>query len=102
LNNTAPSLSTTATSSSGPGTYPITVSTGTLAATNYDFLYVAGILTIQAANGPVISASPTSIDFGSVSQGSITTKTVTVSNTGNASASISTPLLQLLKAGNAN
>ncbi|MGA8090545.1 MAG: MBG domain-containing protein [Terracidiphilus sp.] len=46
LNNTAPALSTTATSASNPGSYPITVSTGTLAATNYDFLYVNGTLTV--------------------------------------------------------
>jgi sugar lactone lactonase YvrE len=54
--NGAPSLSTTATSSSAPGNYPITVSTGNLAAANYDFLYMPGTLTIQAGT-PTISIS---------------------------------------------
>jgi sugar lactone lactonase YvrE len=42
----APGLSTTATTSSNAGSYPITVSTGTLAAANYSFLYANGTLTI--------------------------------------------------------
>ncbi len=45
-----PALSTTATTGSNAGSYPITVMTGTLAAANYDFLYVSGTLTIQPAN----------------------------------------------------
>lgn len=54
LNNTAPAISTTATSSSAPGTYPIIVATGTLAATNYSFRFANGILTL-AANVPASS-----------------------------------------------
>ena len=43
----APVLSTTATSSSPPGTYPIFVSQGSLAAANYDFEpIVNGVLTV--------------------------------------------------------
>ena len=45
-----PSLSTTATTASNAGGYPITVSTGTLAAANYSFLYVSGTLTIEQAS----------------------------------------------------
>ena len=48
---TAPTASCTATSSSVPGTYDITVSGG--AATNYDFTYVNGTLTINQFNGDV-------------------------------------------------
>jgi hypothetical protein len=95
-----PSLSTAATTGSAPGTYPITVSTGTLAAANYSFLYVPGRLTITT--GPFITVSPSNINFGSVNLDSITTKTVTVSNTGSAAATISTPLISLLKAGNSD
>ena len=61
--NGAPSLSTTANSSSGVGQYPITVATGTLSAANYDFLYVPGTLTIQQANQAALvlsAASPLS------------------------------------------
>jgi sugar lactone lactonase YvrE/uncharacterized protein (DUF2345 family) len=52
--NGTPALSTTATSSSNPGAYPITVLTGTLAAANYSFVFVPGTLTIQQAT-PTIS-----------------------------------------------
>jgi len=47
LNGTKPALSTAATSSSAPGPYPITVSTGSLAAANYTFRFVNGTLTIS-------------------------------------------------------
>ncbi|MBS1811756.1 MAG: Ig-like domain repeat protein [Acidobacteria bacterium] len=42
-------LSTTATSASAAGTYPITAAQGTLAASNYDFTFVNGTLTIGKA-----------------------------------------------------
>ena len=95
----APALSTTATSVSGPGSYPITVSTGTLAAKNYSFLYVRGTLTIT---GPIVNVSPSNINFGTVPQGSITTKTVTVTNTGNAPVTINQPLISIVHGGNSN
>ncbi len=60
LNSTAPAISTTATSSSAPGSYPITVSTGSLAATNYSFLYVSGTLTIQSTNQSALVLSAAS------------------------------------------
>ncbi|MDR3733991.1 MAG: MBG domain-containing protein [Acidobacteriaceae bacterium] len=41
-----PSFSTTATSASPVGTYPITPTAGTLAAANYTFVFVAGTLTV--------------------------------------------------------
>ena len=58
--NGAPALSTTATSTSNVGSYPITVATGTLSATNYDFLYLPGTLTIQAANQAALVLSAAS------------------------------------------
>jgi hypothetical protein len=42
----APALSTTATNTSPLGTYPITAAQGTLAATNYTFVFVNGVLDI--------------------------------------------------------
>ena len=45
----APSLTTTAGSASGVGSYPITVSGGTLTASNYAFSFVNGTLTITKA-----------------------------------------------------
>ena len=60
----APALSTTATASSNAGSYPIIVSTGTLASTNYSFLYVTGTLTIQQANqAPLILKTTTPLTF---------------------------------------
>ncbi len=97
--NGAPALSTTAIQGSGPGSYPITVSTGTLAAANYSFLYVPGTLTIT---GPLITVSPSAIAFGTVSLGSITTKNITVTNTGSGPATISDPILSIVKGGNSN
>jgi trimeric autotransporter adhesin len=44
----APSVSTTATTGSPPGTYPIMVSAGTLSASNYVFTFVNGTLTVFA------------------------------------------------------
>jgi hypothetical protein len=59
-----PVLSTTATTGSNAGSYPITVSTGSLAAANYSFLYVSGTLTVQPA--PLtITASSFSFVYGS-------------------------------------
>jgi hypothetical protein len=42
----SPSLTTTATAASTPATYPITAAVGSLAATNYSFKYVNGVLTV--------------------------------------------------------
>jgi hypothetical protein len=44
----APSLTTTATSASAVGTYPITAKVGTLAAANYSFQFVNGTLTVTS------------------------------------------------------
>jgi murein DD-endopeptidase MepM/ murein hydrolase activator NlpD len=61
----APSLSTTATVTSGAGTYPITVSLGTLAAANYEFTNLIGsTFTVAKANLAVV-ASTVSTTYGS-------------------------------------
>jgi hypothetical protein len=44
-----PAISTNATSASGPGSYPITVSQGSLASANYTFTFVEGTLTVGTA-----------------------------------------------------
>ena len=58
--NGAPALSTTATAGSNAGSYPITVATGTLATTNYSFLYVSGTVTVQTANQSALILATTS------------------------------------------
>ena len=45
----APSLSTSATINSPPGTYPITIGPGTLSAANYTFIFNGGTLTVMAS-----------------------------------------------------
>jgi len=59
----APSLTTTATSSSSVGSYPIAATTGTLSAANYALKFVPGTLTINAAT-LTISALPSSKVYG--------------------------------------
>jgi hypothetical protein len=51
----APALSTTATSSSPTGTYPVTCGVGTLTATNYTFTCVNGTLTITGTTPQTIT-----------------------------------------------
>ncbi len=46
----SPQLSTTATASSTPGSYPISIQTGTLAAANYTFSLAAATLTVTSAS----------------------------------------------------
>jgi len=77
----SPALSTTATASSMAGTYPITVSAGTLSAANYTFAFVNGTLSVLAPPTPLIT---TSSAFTKTSGGY--QATVKISNTGTATA----------------
>ena len=56
----APGFSTTATTASGVGSYPITPNTGTLAAVNYTFKFASGMLTITKASPSITIASSAS------------------------------------------
>ena len=77
----APSLTTTATSSSPAGTYPITAAVGTLSAANYSFAsFVSGTLTIVTVTGPKVVLTTTATLSGSATAGY--TASVTVRNTG--------------------
>ncbi len=78
----APSLTTTATSGSPVGNYPITAAQGTLSAQNYTFTFVNGTLTIvQAA-----SATTATSGVSSLYQTQATTLTAIVSVTGSGGA----------------
>jgi Ca2+-binding RTX toxin-like protein len=57
----APSLSTTATSSSPPGAYPITAAQGTLSAANYTFAFVGGTLTVTPSSAATTTAVVSSV-----------------------------------------
>jgi len=79
----SPSLTTTATSSSPAGTYPITAAVGSLTAANYSFSFVNGTLSIVAAPTVVITTS--AVLSGSAANGYTATIKVTNSGTGAAS-----------------
>jgi hypothetical protein len=74
----SPSLTTTATTSSPAGTYPITVMAGTLTAANYTFNFINGTLSVVAP--PAVSITTASTLTGSHSAGY--TLTITIHNTG--------------------
>jgi hypothetical protein len=57
-------LTTTATTSSGVGSYPINVSQGTLTAANYTFTFAGGTLTVNPAT-LTVTATSTSKTYGS-------------------------------------
>jgi hypothetical protein len=63
----APALTTNATSTSNAGSYTITVSTGTLAAANYSFVYSNGVLKINPATSSTLASNETAT-FNSNSQ----------------------------------
>jgi hypothetical protein len=67
----SPALSTTATPSSLPGPYPITVGLGSLAAANYSFTFVNGTLTI-AFTGTVPSKSNCNGAYNGTFNGNLT------------------------------
>ncbi len=60
----APSLSTTASSSSPPGSYPITIDVSKLSATNYTFVGQNGTLRVIPPKAPVTWANPAGITYG--------------------------------------
>jgi hypothetical protein len=79
----SPSLSTTATTSSPAGVYPIKVTQGTLSAANYTFAFVNGTLSVVAAPTAVITTS--AVVTGSHSAGYSVAVRVANSGTGAAS-----------------
>jgi len=60
----AVACTTTATTSSPAGTYPITCTQGTLTAANYSFTFVAGTLTVTAASPSVVCTGGKRSDNG--------------------------------------
>ena len=77
----SPSLTTTATSSSPIGSYPITITQGTLAAANYTFTFVNGTLSVVQAPNVAITATATLTKVSGGYQA-----TITVTNTGTGTA----------------
>ncbi|MBB5343319.1 choice-of-anchor tandem repeat GloVer-containing protein [Tunturibacter empetritectus] len=74
----APALTTSTTTTSSAGSYPISAAQGTLAATNYAFNFGAGTLTVTQAT----SAVSLQLSASSIVVGNTETVTVTVSSAG--------------------
>jgi hypothetical protein len=95
-------------SGANPATYTITSSTGTCSVIanqpgNNNYAAAPTVTkNVNVSGGPAISVSPTSVDFGTVYLNSISARTITVKNTGTTTATISNPVVSLLKAGNKN
>ena len=60
----APALATTATTTSDPGTYPITVAVGTLSAANYTFNLVNGTITVTKASNTITFPALANVTYG--------------------------------------
>jgi hypothetical protein len=83
----APSLSTTATSTSSPGTYPIVITQGSLASGHYRFHPVNGTLTITLP-AAAFTFSPSSLTFPPTRVNTTTSEVLTVNNTSAYAASV--------------
>ncbi len=88
-------------------TYKMTNSTGTCSvianqAGNTNYSMAPTVTQTVNATGPFLTVSPSAINFGSVALGSVTTQNITVTNTGTAAATISTPILSIVQGGNSN
>jgi len=62
-------LTTTATTASAVGSYPITFATETLANANYTVTYVPGTLVVTPASGVITWPSPSAINYGTALSG---------------------------------
>jgi len=59
-------------------------------------------VTVNSSKAPVAGISPTRIDFGTLYLGSIVTKMVTITNTGNVAMSISDPRIAIVSGGDSH
>ena len=107
----SPTLSTTATSSSAAGIYPISVAKGTLTAANYTFNLVNGSLAVSAAPTPTLTTSATlslanggytaSVTINNSGKGAASNVLLTTATLGSAAATTALPLnLGTISAGN--
>jgi hypothetical protein len=95
---TAASLKLTGGVPPGVGSFTATCSGALDMAGNPQAAPVTATYTVTP--GPLASVSPSSINFGTVYLGTITTKNVTVTNQGDAPMTITDPLLSIVSGGN--
>lgn len=100
-----PVESTTAVTDSSVGSYPITISQGTLSAANYTFVFVAGTLSITGATSQTITFGPlASVTYGSapIALTATASSGLTVSYTVTGPATLSGTSLIVTDAGQVN
>ena len=95
---TAASLTLTGGVPPGVGSFTATCSGAVDMAGNRQAAPVTATYTVTP--GPLASVSPSSINFGTVYLGTITTKNVTVTNQGDAPMTITDPILSIVSGGN--
>ena len=93
--------------SNSGATFTMTSSTGTCSvianqAGNLNYAAAPQVTKTVTATGPSLTVSPSSINFGTVYQGSISAQVITVANVGTAAATINDPILSIVKGGNSN
>jgi hypothetical protein len=91
--------------SNSGATYTMTNSTGTCSviarqAGNANYSIASTVTQTVNATGPLLTVSPSNINFGTVYLGSITTENITVTNIGTAAATINEPILSIVQGGN--
>ncbi len=91
----------------GTATYTITNSTGTCSVIanqvgNANYSMAPTVTQTVNATGPLVTVSPTNINFGTVPLGSITTKSITITNIGTAPVTINQPFISVVQGGNSN
>jgi Bacterial lectin/Abnormal spindle-like microcephaly-assoc'd, ASPM-SPD-2-Hydin len=113
-NLTGGSAKSPTTGATVPGSFAFTVPTTQPAATasqsvsftpgdTRDYSSVSGSVTVTVTAAPLVTVSPTAINFGTaIYFGSIITRTVTITNTGDAAMTISDPLIAIVQGGNSN
>jgi hypothetical protein len=93
--------------SNSGATYTMTNSVGTCSVIanqmgNTNYAPATQVIKTVTASGPLLSLSTSSINFGTVYLGSISAQVVTVTNIGTAAATITDPILSILKGGNSS
>ena len=93
--------------SNAGATYTMTNATGTCSVTasqagNTNYSAATPVTQSVTATGPSVTVSPSSISFGTVAQGSITTKNITLTNNGTASVTVTDPILSIVRGGDSN
>jgi hypothetical protein len=90
--------------SNSGATYTMTNSTGTCSviasqAGNVNYTAAQAVQTVKST-GPLVTLSSASIDFGTVYLGATTPKSIKVTNSGTATATLKDPLISILKGSN--